>query len=200
MKKISVSFSLIFALALSVAALAQTQHKDDKHKHDAHKKQDAHKHEHGATKKHDKEKHAVSPQATDMSGDPIRRGEAIGSSPLVSFADVLKEPQKYAGKQVTVEGVVERVCQAQGCWMELAPEKGAAGVRVTFKEHKFFVPFKSSGYRARAEGEFSVNVLSKADADHYEAEGAKIKRNDDGTANEITFLATGVELRKPASN
>ncbi|HEX8475802.1 MAG TPA: DUF4920 domain-containing protein [Pyrinomonadaceae bacterium] len=192
MKKIFVSTFLVAALSATTALTAAAQ--EAQHKHDASHKHGAQKHD--KDKPTDKDKQDVSRQQTDMSGDPIIRGAAIGTSPSVKFADVLKEPQKYAGKQVVVEGVVERVCQKQGCWMELAPEKGAAGVRVTFKDHGFFVPFKSSGYRARAEGEFSVNVLSKEDADHYESDGAKIKRNDDGTANEITFLATGVELRK----
>lgn len=187
MKKIFVSFPLVAAFTLTAAFAVPAQ---EQHKHDA-----SSAHQHGAQKQGEK-KHAVPAQATDMSGDPIKRGEAIGTSPAVTFADVLKEPQKYAGKQVVVEGVVERVCQKQGCWMELAPEKGAQSVRVKFKDHAFFVPFKSSGYRARAEGEFSVKVLSKEDADHYEGEGAKIKRNDDGTANEITFVARGVELKK----
>src|ERR671938_689087 len=52
----------------------------------------------------------------------IKRGEAIGDSPAVKFADVLKGPQKYAGRAVVVSGVVERVCKVEGCWMQIAPE------------------------------------------------------------------------------
>jgi hypothetical protein len=109
---------------------------------------------------------------------------------------VLKEPARYADKLVVVEGVVERVCQKQGCWLELAPEKGARGVRVAMKEHAFFVPFNSAGLRARAEGTFAVKTLTKEDADHFEKEGARLTRNADGTATEVSFTASGVELRK----
>jgi hypothetical protein len=108
----------------------------------------------------------------------------------------LKEPAKYADRVVVVEGVVERVCQKQGCWMELAPEKGARGVRVAMKDHAFFVPFNSAGLRARAEGTFEVKTLTREDADHYEKEGARLTRNPDGTATEVSFTASGVELRK----
>jgi hypothetical protein len=38
--------------------------------------------------------------------------------------------------------------------------------------------------------------LSEAEADHLEGEGAKIKRNEDGSAVEISFIANGVELHK----
>lgn len=137
-------------------------------------------------------------ESAKSSGEVIKRGEAIGSeSPAVKFADVFKEPQKYAGKRVRIEGVVERVCQAEGCWMQIAPEAGSEeSVRVTF-DHKFSVPKDADKMKFRAEGEFSVKVLSKEQVEHLvKDDGAKIKTNPDGTANELSFLATGVELRK----
>jgi hypothetical protein len=38
--------------------------------------------------------------------------------------------------------------------------------------------------------------LTKEEADHFEHEGAKLNRNPNGTAKEVTFFATGVELEK----
>jgi hypothetical protein len=84
----------------------------------------------------------------------------------------------------------------QGCWMQIAPKAGAAGVRVSFLHHKFFVPKDSERLKFMAEGEFSVKVLSKEEADHLVGDGAKLARNSDGTADEINFVATGVELWK----
>lgn len=130
-------------------------------------------------------------------GETVRRGAAVSAgATVVKLSDVLKEPTKYADKTVVVEGVVERVCQKQGCWLELAPERGARGVRVAMKDHAFFVPFNSAGLRARAEGTFAVKTLTREDADHYEKEGARLARNADGTATEVSFTASGVELRK----
>lgn len=128
----------------------------------------------------------------------ILRGEAIGAdTQRVAFADALKEPQKYDGKTVVIEGVVRRVCQAEGCWMEIGPKaEGEGGVRVTF-DHKFAVPKDSSAMNFRAEGTLKVKTLSKETVEHLvKDDGAKIKTNPDGTANEVTFLATGVELWK----
>lgn len=125
------------------------------------------------------------------------RGQPIGKSPAVKFADVFKEPQKFAGKAVVIEGIVQRVCKMEGCWMQIAPEADATeSVRVTF-DHKFSVPKDADKLKFRAEGEFSVKVLSKEEVDHLvKDDGAKIRTNPDGTANEISFLATGVELWK----
>jgi hypothetical protein len=155
--------------------------------------QDSH-HAGGHHDKHDKSAHQTSAAADGM----LRRGEPIGDSERVAFADVLKEPRKYAGRTVRVEGVVNRVCQKEGCWMEISPDgaDSAATVRVTF-DHKFSIPKDSDRMKFRAEGVFSLKTLSKEQVEHLvNDDGAKIKTNPDGTADEISFLATGVELWK----
>ena len=127
----------------------------------------------------------------------VKRGAPLGDAERVAFADALKEPQKYAGRAVVIEGVVERVCKKEGCWMEIAPEAGAPTVRATFKNHAFFVPKDADGQKFRAVGEFTVKKLDKAMVEHLVKEdGAKLKTNPDGTADEVTFLATDVELWK----
>ena len=127
----------------------------------------------------------------------ITQGAKIGDSPTVTLGDVMKNSDKFIGKTVIVEGQVQEVCQKKGCWMEVVSGDQESSIRVTFKDYGFFVPMDSHGMIARMEGQFDVKTLSKEDADHLEAEGAKITRNDDGTANELAFVATGVELRKP---
>jgi hypothetical protein len=128
----------------------------------------------------------------------ILRGEAIGADTRrVAFADALKEPQKYADKTVVIEGVVRRVCQAEGCWMEIGPKaEGDGSVRVTF-DHKFTIPKDAAPMNFRAEGTLKVRTLSKEAVEHLvKDDGARVKTNPDGTADEVTFLATGVELWK----
>jgi hypothetical protein len=137
------------------------------------------------------------PAAAQPKGEVIKRGEAIGDSPQVAFADVLKEPSKFAGKTVRIEGLVERVCKAEGCWMQIKPAaESEASVRVTF-DHKFSVPKDADKMKFRAEGKVGVKTLSKEEVDHLvKDDGAKIKANPDGTAHEVSFVATGVELWK----
>ena len=142
---------------------------------------------------------AQEPSAAAPASEVVKRGVPLGDSPAVAFADVFKEPQKYAGKSVRIEGVVERACQAEGCWMQIRPAKAGdegAAVRVTF-DHKFAVPKDAAKMKFRAEGVFSVKTLSKETVEHLVKEdGAKIKANPDGTAHELSFVATGVELWK----
>ena len=144
-------------------------------------------------------KHETKTEAPATAADSqgvVRRGEAIGAeTQRVSFSEVLKEPQKYDGKTVVIEGVVTRVCQAEGCWVEIGPKsKGDGSIRVTF-DHKFAVPKDGAQMDFRAEGTLKVKKLSKETVEHLvKDDGAKIKTNPDGTADELTFLATGVEL------
>lgn len=127
----------------------------------------------------------------------ITRGAAIpADAPAVALEKVLASPDAHTGKPVVVEGVIAAACTRKGCWMQLAPAKGGDGVRVTFKDYGFFVPLDSKGMRARAEGVTVVKTLSKAEADHLEEEGAKLRRNKDGSAREVSFVASGVELRR----
>jgi hypothetical protein len=128
----------------------------------------------------------------------IERGAPLGDSEWVSLKDVMADPAKFAGKSVRVDGVIVRSCKMEGCWMELAPSmESKATVRVKFKDHGFFIPLKSEGFRADAEGVFDVKVLSKAEADHLVEDGAKFEnRNADGSVTEISFTASGVVLTK----
>ncbi len=128
----------------------------------------------------------------------LKRGAAVGKAKKVSLAEVLKKPEAFAGKAVLVEGVIVRSCKTEGCWMELAPANEAKSVRVTFKDHAFFIPLDSAGMQAKTEGIFSVKTLSRAEVEHLVNEdGAKFDNiNKDGTVTEISFEATGVELSK----
>lgn len=128
----------------------------------------------------------------------LKRGAAIGSAKKVSLAKVLKNPSKFEGKTVRVEGVIVRSCKMEGCWAELAPTAEGQSVRVKMKDHAFFIPLQSAGAVARAEGVFTVKNLTKAQVDHMiEEDGAKFgNRNADGTVVEVSFEASGIELRK----
>jgi len=137
-------------------------------------------------------------ELTDGASGVIKRGAEIGAAKKIALAEVLEKPGKFAGKTVAVEGVIVRSCKMEGCWMELAPTEKGKSVRVTFKDHAFFIPLDSTGMRAKAEGVFTVKTLSKAEVEHLVKEdGAKFDNtNADGTATEISFEATGVELTK----
>jgi hypothetical protein len=128
---------------------------------------------------------------------PIKRGAMSGAAKKVKLAKILKSPEKYAGQNVLVTGLIVRSCKMEGCWLELAPKEGAKSIRVKMKDHGFFIPLNSAGLRAKAEGVFTVKTLSKDEVDHLIEDGGKFDaRNPDGSVTEISFTAAGVELSK----
>lgn len=132
-------------------------------------------------------------------GEKITRGDAlVAGTKKVSVEKALKNPDKYAGMTVAVNGVVVRSCKKEGCWMEMGDKVGGKSVRVTFGDHKFFIPLNSAGMSVKAQGVFKTKILPKDHVDHLiNDDGAKFdNRNADGTVTEVSFEATGVELTK----
>lgn len=75
--------------------------------------------------------------------------------------------------------------------------EGDNACRVTFKDYGFFVPKDSAGARARVQGRVVIQRVEPARVAHLEAEGAKFRsREADGSANEVTFIANGVQLTR----
>ena len=108
-----------------------------------------------------------------LADDVIRRGVAIpADAKRADLADIVEKPANYTINAVVTEGVVEKVCQMAGCWMQIVPKSGEAGMHVTFKDEAFVVPKDCSGRTARLFGTVTVK---------------------DG---ESSFVASGVELRK----
>lgn len=154
-----------------------------------------------AQEKKEMKKPTEADKIADFDADgTIKRGAALaaGGVKKVSLAKVLTDPAKYAGKTVRVQGVIVRSCQKEGCWAELAPDANSKSVRVKMKDHSFFIPLQSAGFKAKADGVFTVKTLSKEQVEHMiKDDGAKFDRiNADGTVTEISFEATGIELRR----
>jgi hypothetical protein len=127
-------------------------------------------------------------------------GAPLGAAPHKNLDTVLKYPGRFADVPVAVDGHVRRACSKKGCWMELATSKdpGAPACRVTFKDYGFFVPTDSAGTTARLEGTVILRRVEKKLVEHLEAEGATFaSKGDDGTADEVRIVATGVELSRP---
>ena len=129
----------------------------------------------------------------------LKRGIAIGMGKTASIDSVLKEPSKFNKGLIVIEGVVVRSCKMEGCWAEIGGDKGnGKSVRVKMKDHSFFIPLNAEGAWARVEGTVQVTTLSKEQVEHMiKEDGAKFEnRNADGTVTEVSFEATGIELKR----
>ena len=91
----------------------------------------------------------------------------------VPVDQVLSAPDAHVGKTIKCSGVVGRVCQAAGCWLELQAKEGGEGLRVPMANHAFFIPKDAVGKLAVIEGQLHREALPPEQRDHYASEGMK---------------------------
>ena len=128
---------------------------------------------------------------TTLYGAKLTEGQPI------AIAEILKTPTAHKDKQILVSGTVRKICQKKGCWMEMAESADASvpGCRVMFKDYGFFVPMDAGGAQAKLEGTIEIHTLEKETVAHLESDGGVVaNKQADGTAQEIRFIASGVEL------
>jgi hypothetical protein len=115
-------------------------------------------------------------------------GSSIDESlPMTPLASIIAEPGAHAERIVRTRGVVHRVCQRMGCWMELRDGDGPA-VRVPMAGHAFLLPRDSQGERAEVQGRVELHELSPEARAHLGSEGAT------ALASMVSISATAVRL------
>ena len=111
-------------------------------------------------------------------------GKPLAGLAAVPLSEMLAKPEN--GRQIRLEGTIERVCQNKGCWLEL--KQGEKGVHVTFEAYSFFVPKDSMGKRCVVEGRVVLRDPMPEEVEHKKSEGAA------ADAERVSFEATGVEI------
>lgn len=118
-------------------------------------------------------------------------GDEISEKDPVSTSDFLTSVSSD-GKSFKIEGVVDEVCQAKGCWMKIKNEQGQS-IRVTFKDYGFFVPKDIEGRQVIFEGLATVSTLEEDLAKHYADDSGK--EYDESMRKEVAVVASGVLVK-----
>lgn len=137
------------------------------------------------------------PQDAAAAADPnawSTYGAAVGDGDVVAVDLLLAEPDRYAGQTVRVEGEIDTVCKAKGCWMTLAA--GDRSMRVTFKDYGFFVPTDAEDRTVIVEGTFAVETVPVDEVRHYLEDAGKHAEAAQVTEpkQEFRLVATGVRM------
>lgn len=77
-----------------------------------------------------------------------------------------------AGRTMVVRGTVTRVCQTEGCWMEVTD--GTSTLRMTFKDEAFAVPLDLAG-TVVAEGVVTEQIQDGARIPVMVATGVRVE-------------------------
>lgn len=108
-------------------------------------------------------------------------------------------PLAIAGKdslQTKVQGVVQNVCQAKGCWMDIKLSDDTR-MKVRFRNYGFFVPKDLGGKTVVFQGTAYQELISVADQQHYLKDAGKPESEIKAITSpkkEITFIADGVQV------
>ena len=130
-------------------------------------------------------------QKYDTFGKKIKAKGSAEAASLTGKTD-------FAASAVKIEGEVESVCQAAGCWMKIKTADGQT-MRVTFKDYGFFVPKDIAGKKVIFEGIPAVKSTSVAELQHYAEDAGKSKEEIakiTAPKTELTFVANGVLVPK----
>jgi hypothetical protein len=97
-------------------------------------------------------------------------------------------------KNITLEGRISQVCQAEGCWMKLKNEDGE-DIFVKFKDHSFLIPKDLAGKASVVHGTATRKVVSVAERKHL-AEDAGVGKEEiekiTTPKEELRIDATGI--------
>lgn len=121
-------------------------------------------------------------------------GVGVAGRPSVKAATLLAHPELYSGRPVIVEGTITKVCPTKGCWMTV--REGERELRVTFKDHAFFMPLDCAGRTAHIEGVFAIVDTSVAAAREKLVAAGKTEEAAKLTepVRTLSLVATGVKL------
>ncbi len=135
------------------------------------------------------------PAKPTQAGKTTHYGAAFALTDTRPLTTVVADVTANEGKTVRVSGVIAKVCKAKGCWFTLATDdKTGRPVRISMKDHAFFVPTDCEGKKAVVEGLLKSVPLPEAARKHLaEDEGADPAKVQ-GPTVELTLIATGVDL------
>lgn len=125
-------------------------------------------------------------------------GDGVTLKKPVPVAALLEQPQGHVGKAVRVDGVISKVCQSMGCWLEIADPALGRGVRFKAKDGVIVFPKDAAGRKVSAQGVFEEIATSPVREAH--GEHAKSAENSGkptpGTPTEKIYWvrATGAVL------
>lgn len=98
-----------------------------------------------------------------------RFGEPVTIRKAVDLKKLEKQPEKYVGRTLRLEGVVKNVCQGRGCWVEVAGRRGGAFIAKSLDE-SLLLPKDCKGWNVVVQG--LLVEMPQEDHNHAEEAGA----------------------------
>jgi hypothetical protein len=117
----------------------------------------------------------------------------------IPAATVLTNPDAYVDQTVRITGKVSDVCQKMGCWMVITDAD--KHMRITTKDHKFFVAKDGAGATCDLEGTVVKQEANPERTEHFkseQSEGAPMPEAE--LAGKATYEIVASAIRFDRSN
>lgn len=101
-------------------------------------------------------------------GKVQRFGAPVTLKKAVDVKKLEKDPAKFLGKTLRLEGVVKNVCQGRGCWVEVGGNRGGAFIARSLDE-SVLLPKDCKGWKVVVQG--VLMEMPQEGHDHAAAEG-----------------------------
>lgn len=127
-------------------------------------------------------------------------GEDFDASTVMSYADVIAKVENGEEVEAVVEGKVDAVCQAKGCWMNVVDSKNpdSSPMFVKFHDYGFFMPLDLAGGEVVMKGKAYMEETTVEELRHYAEDEGKSKEEIEAITEperELKFMATGVKIK-----
>lgn len=100
-------------------------------------------------------------------------GSKLTLKEKTSISAIQENPEKYVGKTVLVEGLIVDVCEARGCWIDIASDKEFDKMRLKVDDGVIVFPMDEKGKMVMAEGVVEKIVQTKEQLIEYGKHHAK---------------------------
>ncbi len=132
----------------------------------------------------------------ELATDSTMFGESFTIENVKAPQVVLADLSPQDSLQTTLQGTVNEVCKAKGCWMTIDIGNGES-MRVTFKDYGFFVPKDISGKEVIFTGQVKYTETDVATLRHYAEDEGKSEEEVLAITDPVqsyNFVATGVKV------
>lgn len=125
-------------------------------------------------------------------------GASFQAEGVLSYDELLAKMNASDSLLVTVQGKVDAVCQAKGCWMNISSEQAnQEKMVVKFKDYGFFVPKDIAGREVIMKGKAYREVTTVDELRHLAEDAGKSAEEVAAITDpkvELKFMADGVKL------
>jgi len=99
------------------------------------------------------------------SAEPVAVGTEITVKKPLKISKLAKDPEKFVGKVIRIEGTAKAVCQGAGCWVEVSDAKGVTFLAKSLDE-SVLLPKDSAGRSIVVQGVVTRMAAKPHDHEH----------------------------------